>query len=97
MRWRRCFGLPKTIVWRKVDFLLHLKFQNLLKYVQNQRAKTIFVFSTKIYLLKHGIFLQLFVEERMGRSLEETQEEEEKKQLSSKEKKAKSAWDPLKW
>ena len=55
----------KQSIGAQFDFLLHLKIQNcFLKYAQNQRAKTIFVFSTKTYLLKHGIFFNFLLKNR---------------------------------
>ena len=69
-----CFGLSKAFDWRQLDFLLHLKkIQKLLKYAQNQRAKTIFVFFTKTYLLKQSIFFNILLKNRLVSSEENTE------------------------
>ena len=47
----------KQSIGDNLIFCFTSKFKTLLKYAQNQRAKTIFVFFTKTYLLKHGNFL----------------------------------------
>ena len=70
--------------------LFHLKIKKRLKYAQNQRANTIFVFSQKLTYLNTAFSLT-FVEERIGCSLEEYAEKE-KKHLSRKKRKA--AWNP---
>ena len=75
--------------------MLHLKFQNTcLKYAQNQRAKTFFVFFTENVLLNKSIFPYNFVKEWIGSSLEEN--EKRNHHSRKKRKEAGFSFGPLK-
>ena len=73
LRWEVALVYLKQSIGDNLIFCFTSKFQKLLKYAQNQRAKTIFVFFTKTYLLKQSIFFNILLKNRLVSSEENTE------------------------
>ena len=73
LRWEVALVYLKQSIGDNLIFCSTSKFQKLLKYAQNQRAKTIFVFFTKTYLLKQSIFFNILLKNRLVSSEENTE------------------------